>query len=64
MNEKIEYVNRTFHCEFPKFEEYEKRLNWTDNTLIGAQKPCKSEGFCFWKMTNRFCTPPFCSTNP
>lgn len=58
--QKLEFLNDTFHCKSPKY-----RPNYIEKTLSWNQlgRDCKKTGICMWEMSNRFCKPPFCESN-
>ena len=58
--QKLEFLNDTFHCKSPKY-----RPNYVEKTLSWNQlgRDCKKTGICMWEMSNRFCKPPFCESD-
>ena len=52
-------LNQTFHCEPPKFGNFEQvsPYKWDDTA-----KKCEEGGICMWQLSGRFCKEPFCET--
>jgi len=55
-DEKIKFLNDTFHCGAPTYHKYKE----VATKHIDTTEKCEKDAICMWQLTERLCLPPFC----